>query len=67
LPPNGVFFFTLGADQGNGEDMVLTSAVVAATAAAAPTPTLSPWSLLALAVGLLGFGAWFGLRRYAAR
>ena len=61
LPPNGVFWFTLGADGGNADSMQLTSLALAGPAAAA-VPALSPWTLAALA-GLLGLMATALLRR----
>lgn len=62
-PPNGVFFFTLGANGGADEPMVLT-AMGANGAPLAPAAAL-PISrgVLFLMAGLLGFGAIFALRR----
>jgi hypothetical protein len=64
LAPDGVFFFTLGANSGSGEAMVLTGAVPngAVGPPVAPTPLLGEWSLLALA-SLLGLGALVAIRR----
>ncbi|HSN01400.1 MAG TPA: IPTL-CTERM sorting domain-containing protein [Rudaea sp.] len=59
--PNGEFFFTLCANGGSGDCTNLVSAINAA--AAATTPALNRWGLLALA-GLLGLAGFAGLRRY---
>ena len=47
--PNGVFFFTLGANGGAANAMILA-------ALASPVPTLSQWMIVALALLLAGFG-----------
>lgn len=65
LPPNGDFYFTLGANGDTGELMVLVSAVPSGFVAAT-VPALSPWSL-GLLVSLFGFGALIAMRRVAAK
>lgn len=51
--PNGVFFFTLGANGGAADAMILAAA---GPALAAAVPTLSQWMILALALLLAGIG-----------
>jgi hypothetical protein len=55
--PEGVNYFTLAADDGAAESMILTS-----MATAGQVPTLGEWSLIILSL-LLGLGAWVALRR----
>lgn len=66
-PPNGVFYFTLGANGGDGEAMVLTSmggnGVPATPAASLP---VGRGALLAIA-GLLAFSGLAALRRRSRR
>lgn len=63
LPPNGVYYFTLGANGGNDEDMVLTAATPAGGPAPAPaTLPFTPLTWLVLG-GVLALAAGFGLRQ----
>ena len=62
LPPNGVFYFTLGSNGGNGPAATLGSMSRAAGAAVVAAPSLGSWAL-ALLAGLLGLGASLALRR----
>lgn len=55
FPPDGVFFFLLGADGGMAEAMALTSMAPAGVGGAIPVPTLSFWASLILCLGLAGF------------
>ena len=68
-PPDGVIFFTLGADGGAGEPMELIGmGPVGGGEPAAPAATLpiGPGAWLTLA-GLIALGGLFGLRRRAHR
>jgi hypothetical protein len=58
--PNGEWFFTLSANGGSGDCMVLRS--MARAGGVAPVPTLSEWGLIAL-VAMLGCAAVVSLRR----
>jgi hypothetical protein len=60
-PPSGAWYFTLVANSGAADCMVLTS-LIAANAVAAPVPTLSEWGLVTLCVLLAGV-AFVSLRR----
>lgn len=63
LPPQGVFYFTLGANGGNDEEMVLTAATPAGGPAPAPaTLPFTPLTWLVLG-GVLALAAGLGLRR----
>lgn len=63
--PVGVDCFSLQADGGNADVMLLTSMIATnAAAAATPTPALSIWSLLLLAASLALAGA-IGLNRFS--
>ena len=63
LPPSGVFYFTLGANGGQDEPMVLTGMGVNAAPAAAPANLpLGRSAMLAIA-GLLALVGLVGLRR----
>jgi hypothetical protein len=59
--PTGVIFFTLGADNGLAEAMVLTRMTSNLN-----VPTLSEWGMIILSL-LLGVGAWVALRRQDSR
>jgi hypothetical protein len=61
--PDGVFFFTLGANGGVADAMVLSSMM---QASAAPVPTLNDWTLLALATLVGGVGLVLLRRRQSA-
>jgi len=54
--PNGVFFFTLGADDGDAAAMTIKHVTPAATVAPAQVPALEHWKLglLALLVAAMG-------------
>jgi hypothetical protein len=54
--PNGVFFFTLGANGGADEAMILRTAGAAAGALGTSVPTLSQWMIVLLALVLAGMG-----------
>jgi hypothetical protein len=54
--PNGVFFFTLGANGGADEAMILRTAGAAAGATGPSVPTLSQWMIVLLALMLAGVG-----------
>ena len=62
LPPNGVFYFTLGSNGGNGPAATLGSMSRAAGAAVVAAPGLGGWAM-ALLAGLFGLGASLALRR----
>lgn len=63
-PPNGVFFFTLGANGGNDEPMVLTA--MGGNGSAPATLPIGPGAWLALA-GLIALGGLVVLRRRPQR
>ncbi|HWT16021.1 MAG TPA: hypothetical protein VN581_09580 [Patescibacteria group bacterium] len=60
LPPNGIWWYTLGADGGGANTLVLTAFGPAATRHAVPSTGL--WALIVLGV-LLASVAWFHHRR----
>lgn len=63
IPPDGVFFFTLGANGGGGEPMVLTG--MAPPGGPAPAPASLPIGreAMLLLAGMLSLVAAFALRR----
>ena len=62
-PPEGIWWFTLGANDGNADCMVLQSLTAAPIQAVrTQVPTLSEWGLLAL-LALMAVAAGFALRR----
>lgn len=65
LPPNGEFFFTLGANGGSDEQMVLTAMGVSGATPPASLP-IGPGAWLALG-GLVILGGLFALRRRSQR
>jgi hypothetical protein len=62
LPPDGVFFFTLGSNGGSGPAATLGSMTRAVGVPVVAAPSLGGWALTLLA-GMLGFGASLSLRR----
>ena len=66
LPPDGVFYFTLGANGGSGEPMELVGMRVAGAAAAPATLPIGPSAWFALA-SLLGLAGLLAFRRRAVR
>jgi hypothetical protein len=59
--PDGVNWFTLGANDGAADAMILAS-----MSASGQVPTLSEWSMVILSL-LLGLGAWVALRRQGSK
>ncbi len=66
LPPDGVFYFTLGANGGSGEPMELVGMSVAGAAAAPATLPIGRSAWLALA-SLLGLAGLLAFRRRSLR
>ena len=62
-PPDGVNFFTLGADGGSDEEMVLTAMGFSAAPAVEPANLPIGKSAMLVIAGLLAFIGVFGLRR----
>lgn len=56
LAPNGVWWFTLGADGGSGDAMRLVSMAPAGVQGHRPVPASTAWSLAGLMVLLAGLG-----------
>lgn len=59
--PNGVLWFTLGANGGAAEAMLLTRMT-----SSLHVPTLGEWGMVVLSL-LLGLGAWVALRRQVGK
>jgi hypothetical protein len=59
--PLGVNWFTLAANNGAAETMILTS-----MASGGQVPTLDQWGMIILSL-LLGLGAWVALRRHGGK
>lgn len=64
--PDGVIYFTLGADSGRANEMRLTSMVAAGSAVSQPVPAAGGWALAAMLLILVGTGQWVLWRRRAA-